>query len=187
MERVVTSSDVSDTATTADTPSWPEIVALVHRQMRSLVGPSRDLEDLTQIALERVVTSLGRFERRSELSTFLYRICAHVAIDHFRWWKRWLRRFEFGAEDQDAPAPPADAPSALVEAERTRRLHRALDRMAPGKRLVLTLSDFEELPASRVAEILQCPEGTIRSRLRQARSELARSLREDPLFAEEAS
>lgn len=53
-------------------PPWQEIVRMVRAQVRSLVGPSRDLEDLTQIALEQVVRALPRFESRCELSTFTY-------------------------------------------------------------------------------------------------------------------
>ncbi|CAN5722498.1 hypothetical protein BH11MYX4_BH11MYX4_66330 [soil metagenome] len=48
------------------------------------------------------------------------------------------------------------------------------------------LADFEELPASRIAEILECPESTVRSRLRHARAELADGVLADPVLREEA-
>lgn len=168
---------------------WDEVVEAVHVQMRSLVGPTADLEDLTQAALEQVVKSLERFEGRAALSTYTYRICAHVALNHWRWWRRWLRRFERArAGGDDAPEPADGAASAsdrLLLAERSRRLYAALDRLEPTRRLVLTLSDLEELPASRVAEILECPEPTVRSRLRKARQELYEALRGDQLFTKE--
>lgn len=126
---------------------WEQVVATVHQQMRSLIGPTRELEDLTQAALEQLVRSAGRFEGRAQLSTFTYRICVHVSLNHWRSWKRWLRRFERPNTDDGAGLEIADeragAPERLVEAERSRRLYAALDRLSPTKRLVLTLSDLE--------------------------------------------
>ncbi len=157
--------------------------------MRSIAGPTRDLEDLTQAALERVVKSLGtelRFEARAQLSTFVYRVCSGVAINHWRWWRRWGRRFDLGLDAASEPSnDPRAEPRESAEGERTRRLYALLDRMPAASRLVLTLCDLEELPASRVAEILECPEGTVRSRLRQARLDLALRVRKDPWFREE--
>lgn len=160
---------------------WPEVVTLVRRQMRSFVGAaSRDLEDLTQTALERIYRSADRFEGRAELATYTYRVCLRVAMNHWRWYKRWLRRFERTTETTPEPeASGQDAAEALAERERVLRLERALDRLAPQKRAVLTLCELEELPAARVAEIVGCPEPTVRSRLRQARIELATILRAD--------
>jgi RNA polymerase sigma-70 factor, ECF subfamily len=157
--------------------AWPEVVSLVRRQMRSFVGGSRDLDDLTQSALERIYRSVDRFEGRSEFATYTYRVCSRVALNHWRWYKRWLRRFESHDEPPEQPSD-VETEAALLERERYLRLERALDRLAPMKRAVVTLCELEELPASEVAEILGCPEPTIRSRLRQARIELARHLQE---------
>jgi RNA polymerase sigma-70 factor (ECF subfamily) len=155
--------------------------------MRSLVGPGhRDLEDLTQSALERVVVGLPRFEGRAELTTFTYRVCANVAMSHWRGWRRWLRRFRFWTEGDaalDVPAPD-DPRSATLEAERARRLHACLDRLTPAKRVCVTLADLEGIPSLRIAEILECPEATVRSRLRAGREELTAMLRRDALFSQ---
>ena len=165
---------------------WPEVVTLVRRQMRSLAGASSELDDLTQLALERLVRCESRFEGRSEFSTFSYRVCTRVAINHWRSWRRWLRRFELGSDTAPEPsAPGADVLSARHERERALRLHRLLDQLDPMKRIVLTLADLEELPASRIAEILECPEATVRSRLRLARAALARLLARESFFRDD--
>jgi DNA-directed RNA polymerase specialized sigma24 family protein len=77
-------------------PPWPDVVRTVRQQMRSLVGAHRDLDDLTQVALERLLRGISGFDGRSELSTFTYRICLRVAMNQWRGWRRWLRRFELG-------------------------------------------------------------------------------------------
>jgi RNA polymerase sigma-70 factor (ECF subfamily) len=178
---------VSDDARPVDIAlDWAAVVAQTRRQMRSLVGGARELEDLTQTALERICRSIERFEGRAEFATYTYRVCLRVALNHWRWYKRWLRRFE--RANENTPEPPAeglDARERVMERERLTRLEHALDRLSPIKRAVLTLCELEELPASRVAEILGCPEPTVRSRLRQARIDLAAILREDPWFKRE--
>jgi RNA polymerase sigma factor (sigma-70 family) len=179
LARLVAASHAMASARELD-HDWPELVATVHRQMRSVVGPGRDLEDLTQTALEQVLRGLERYEGRAALSTFTYRICAHVAMNHWRWWRRWLKKFELGLDGRPEPSASVGEPN-LVE-ERARRLRRALERLEPTRRLTLTLVDLEGKTAVAVAEILECPEPTVRSRLRQARIELAAILRQDPYF-----
>jgi RNA polymerase sigma-70 factor, ECF subfamily len=169
-----------------DTPArtipiaWPEVAVLVRRQMRSLVGVRsvRELDDLTQTALERICRSAERFEGRAQFATYTYRTCARVAINHWRWYRRFLRSFERATESTPEPvAEEADAVEQALERERLLRLERALDRLSANKRAVLVLCELEELPASRVAEILGCPEATVRSRLQRARVDLANVLK----------
>jgi RNA polymerase sigma-70 factor (ECF subfamily) len=167
---------------TSDGLWWDELVAVVHRQMRSLAGPSGDLEDLTQVALEQVVRAAPRFRGDAELTTFTYQVCVHVVMNRWRWWRRWTLRFHLGLPATE-PADTRSGPAHLViERERAERLYACLEHLSAAKRVVITLHDLEELPASRVAEIVGCPEPTVRSRLRTARRELADLLRLDPAF-----
>jgi len=159
---------------------WMEVVALVRRQMRSFVGPSRDLEDLTQTTLERICKNISRFEGRAQFATYTYQACSRVAINHWRWYKRWLRSFENRTDATPEPAAEGtDAAERLIERERLTRLERALEKLSANKRAVLTLCELEELPAARVAEILGCPEATVRSRLQRARADLAKILKDE--------
>lgn len=184
--RALSLAAVMGDAERADAVAWPEMVQTVHRQMRSLVGGGhRDLEDLAQAALERLVVALPRFEGRAELTTFTYRLCAHVAMDHWRGWRRWARRFQSWT-DRATELPAAGEPGDdCLASERARRLYACLERLSPAQRVCVTLADLEELPASRIAEILECPEPTVRSRLRAGRAELTAMLRRDPLFQDE--
>jgi RNA polymerase sigma-70 factor, ECF subfamily len=166
---------------------WPELVSLVRGTVLRIVGPSSDLDDLVQVALEKVVRGLDKFEGRAELTTYVYRIAANVALNHWRSWKRWLRRFDPTQESYDVPARAADAAAdeSLSAHERAMRVRALLDRLDAQKRIVLVLAEMEELPASRIAEILDCPEPTVRSRLRLARAKLAELAVADPFFRDE--
>jgi RNA polymerase sigma-70 factor, ECF subfamily len=167
-------------------PSWPELVSLVRAQVRSFVGPSAELEDLTQNALEQVLHAIDGFEGRSELSTFTYRIASRVVMNHWRSLRRYLKRFVLAFEDAPEPeAGRAGDPMLFVERQRAARLHHHLERLPADQRMVIVLADLEDLPASRIALIVDCPEPTVRSRLRRGRADLARRLARDPLFADD--
>jgi RNA polymerase sigma-70 factor (ECF subfamily) len=159
--------------------AWPEVVGTVRRQMTLIVGGrDADLDDLTQTALERLVRASGRFEERSDFATYAYRTCLRVVLNHRRWARRWLAHRESFAQEPSAEES-ADPVDDLVAAERCLRVRAALERMQPDRRTALLLSDVEDLPASRVAEIAGCPEPTVRSRLRAARAELSAALLRD--------
>lgn len=168
-------------------PSWAELVVLVRAQVRSLVGPTSDLEDLTQATLEQIVHALPRFEGRCELSTFTYSIASRIVMNHWRSLGRFFRRFVLGLDNVAEPvASTVGDADALVERQRVARLHVHLDALSADQRIVVVLADLEELPASRIAEILECPEATVRSRLKRGREALTKRLVRDPMFADDA-
>jgi RNA polymerase sigma-70 factor (ECF subfamily) len=79
-------------------------------------------------------------------------------------------------------APPARSPDRLVEqAEAFAELEAILARMKPKQRTVFVLFEVEELPLERIAEVLECPLETVRSRLRHARAEFERLRRQHGL------
>jgi len=83
-----------------------------------------------------------------------------------------------GGRDKEGVAEPTDAsefsqPSAGIErSEEEARLHAALNRLSPEHRTVLVLKDIEGQKYEEIAEVLNVPIGTIRSRLHRARLEL---------------
>src|SRR6476620_269585 len=93
-------------------PPWPELVSIVRGQVRSLVGPTRDLDDLTQATLEQVVRAMDRFEGRCETTTFTYRIASRVVMNHWRSLRRYLRWF---VPSDVEPISDSDDPLAIIE------------------------------------------------------------------------
>ena len=169
-------------------PAWPELVVMVRAQVRSLVGPTRDLEDLTQATLEQVVRALPRFEGRCELSTFTYAIASRIVMNHWRSISRYLRRFVLGIDDVPEQSDDADDDDdTMADRERAARLHHHLESLSADQRMVVVLCDLEELSAARVAEIVGCGEPTVRSRLKRGRAALAKKLVRDPLFVDDVS
>jgi len=164
-----------------------EVFELVYRQMRTLAG-RRDVDELAQAAAEQAIRGLARFEGRSQLSTWTYRICYLTVRKHDRWYRRWLRRFTLTA-DGTLPEPAADTQGGderLVARERLARLRSALDRLSTNRRTVVLLHDVEELSVGEIAAIVGATPAAVRSRLRDARKALAEGLRRDSYFGDEA-
>jgi RNA polymerase sigma-70 factor (ECF subfamily) len=140
-----------------------------------LLGPHADLEDLVQMAFIRVHRNLAAFEGRSRFSTWLYRICVHVAMDHLR--QRRRRREDLDATlGQDRADPDADPAREAMLGQARARLQAILARLKEDKRNVLVLHDIMEVPGEEIARMLGIPPATVRTRLFYARREMARLL-----------
>jgi RNA polymerase sigma-70 factor, ECF subfamily len=97
----------------------------------------------------------------------------HTAISHKRKQRIGLRLQ--GGEGLAEPADSSEASRpehAMEMAEEEKRVHAALNRLSPEHRLVLIMKDMEGQKYEDMAEVLQVPVGTIRSRLHRARLEL---------------
>jgi RNA polymerase sigma-70 factor, ECF subfamily len=165
------------------------IFGLVYRQMVTLAGRSSDLDDLAQTAAEQVLRSLDRFDGRSELATWTYRICQRTYLKQRRWYRRWLNRFLFW-EDSGRNEPRdrrPDQAQAIAQDERIARLWAALARLSPKRRVVVVLHDLEGLAVEQIAEIVSANPHTVRSRLRDGRAKLAAEVHMDPYFGLVAS
>jgi RNA polymerase sigma-70 factor (ECF subfamily) len=169
--------------------STPQLLLrLLYAQMRRLAGPRPDLDDLVQSAAERALKSWARYQGRSALSTWTWAVAYHVLLDHERWYRRWRRRFSYS---EDVALPEAQCAhhgeSIALQAERARRLQRALQSLPPAKRAVVVLHEFEGLSMREIASIVGANERTVRSRLHDAKQKLLALLRADPLFDPEVS
>jgi RNA polymerase sigma-70 factor (ECF subfamily) len=166
-----------------------QVYELIHRQMVTLTGGRhRDLDDLVQAAALEVVRAHSSFQGRAAFSTWTYRICYHTLLQQHRWYSRWLRRFSWSVDGSMPDQPDCSAPAdeELARSERIERLRDALARLSPKRRAVVVLRDLEGIGIAEIAAIVEANEHTVRSRLRDARKELARSLAKDPYFGDEA-
>jgi len=152
---------------------------MVYRSMRSLAGQhSVDLDDLVQMAAEQVMRSLPAFDRRSQLSTWVYVVSYRVLLRQRRWYRRWAARFSLGLEVHHEPMAEAPSQSQQLEArEQARRVRQLIGRLSEKYRAVVVLHDIEERSVAEIARIVASNELTVRSRLRDGRKQLAKLVR----------
>ena len=141
-----------------------------------LVDNAEDARDVVQEAFLSAYQSLGSFKGDSLFFTWLYRIAINSAISMKRK-QRSVLRLTSGLESGtlSEPADPSEATQpgrALEMAEDERRVHQALARLSAEHRTVLVLKDMEGRKYEEMAELLEVPIGTVRSRLHRARLEL---------------
>lgn len=149
-----------------------------------VAGNAEDAKDVVQEAFVQAFLKLESFQGASAFYTWLYRIAFNVAATHRR------RRASVRAAEQaaaadgllrgaDGSAHAADAPSDRLERdERCRQVRYAISQLAEEYRVVLVLREMEGYCYETIAEVLDLPVGTVRSRLHRARMQLREQLKE---------
>jgi RNA polymerase sigma-70 factor (ECF subfamily) len=147
----------------------------VARTLFHLVGQRPDLEDLIQETYLALLKAVKTFRGESAFRTFLYRVCANVALMQLRWWKR--RPEEQGGELPEV-ACSAASPEAQAQAREAQVLvARALSHLSAKKRVVFVFHELQGLGPEEIAEAVDASPNTVRSRLHHARLEFTEALR----------
>lgn len=156
--------------------------AMVVNLAARLLGEVEEARDVAQEVFLQVYRMLGRFEGRSSLKTWIYRIAVNQCHNRRRFWQR-RRRDREGPLDERllAPSLPSGSRAAspfdeAVRAERARGVQAALLRLPFEHRAVLVLREISGLSCAEVAAALGIPEGTVKSRLSRAREAMRRAL-----------
>jgi len=144
-----------------------------------LTGNAEDARDVVQETFLHAYQALDSFKGDALFFTWLYRIAFNTAVSQRRK-QRVALRISTGREDgAGEPADPSEFSHpghGLERADQERRVHQALQRLSPEHRAVLVLKDMEGQKYEAMAEVLQVPIGTVRSRLHRARLELRQLL-----------
>jgi RNA polymerase sigma-70 factor (ECF subfamily) len=157
----------------------------IHALCRRLAGNDADALDATQEALLAIVRGLPQFDGRAAFSTWTYRVATNACLDELR---RRSRRPRPGlAEEPDdgelafsqATAGPASRPFDDAAADRL-DVDAALAELSDEFRGAVVLRDLCQLDYAEIAEVLDIPPGTVRSRIARGRAQLARILGGNP-------
>jgi RNA polymerase sigma-70 factor, ECF subfamily len=164
------------------------IYSVVHR----ILADPADAADTTQEVFLKVFRGIKRFDGRSSLKTWMYRIAIHEASNQRRWWFRHKsRESSLEAEEyadsngnsrhsrrmEEAMADPAQSPFESMAHEEVRARVEAEIRMVPEPyRTVVVLRDIEQLSYEEIADVLETSLGTVKSRLMRGREALKKRL-----------
>jgi len=165
--------------------------------LRSL-GDPHEAEDLTQEAFVRAWQALPRFRGDARFRTWLYRIVANLCYNRLPHLRRELSALGDSAMDGAAihgadtgsgdpgegaianlPAGSSGDPLSRLEAQERRAfLHRQIEALPEGYRLLVTLRYQQELSYAEIAEVVDLPLGTVKTGLFRARQRLRQALQE---------
>ncbi len=164
-----------------------------------LVGHRELAEDLAQDTLVKIVQNIQRFDGRAKFSTWLYRITMNVCLSRLRAEK--VRRHSsldspgdrsgrvgtggtgWGGGADEGPSVGSsvrsrepDAGLGVESGEQRLHILEALDCLDAEQRAILVLRDTRDLDYDQIAEVLEVPVGTVKSRLFRARAALRQAL-----------
>ncbi|MGD0135884.1 MAG: sigma-70 family RNA polymerase sigma factor [Bryobacteraceae bacterium] len=165
--------------------AWEDLVKVHTRRVYSIcyrfTNSDTEAQDLTQDVFLRVFKNLRSFRSGEGLFVvWLTRLTRNLLIDHYR--RTRMERATESIEDQTSAleentAAIARTDGMLAGREASELLQAALQKLSPELRETVILRDLEELEYREIAQILNVPEGTVKSRLNRGRSELAKVLR----------
>ncbi len=149
----------------------PKIMNYLNRLIRN-----SEVEDLAQDVFMKIARALPNFKGESKLSTWIYKIATNTALDR-------MRSPEFKQTHQimaDEMLSPADGPEwhadggvpvveQLIETEMNQCIHSNIDDLPEKYRVVLSLSELQELKNREIAEILGTSLESVKIRLHRAR------------------
>lgn len=151
-----------------------ECSSLVVRVAYSVVRNQSDAEDVAQEAFLRAYRRMRDLRDRTRFRAWLVRLTWRLALD----WRRTARRRD-AREDAVARTSPrvGDAERDAVESQRQARLWAAIETLPEQLRLVLILAAIDGHTVRDVAQLVGVPDGTVKSRLFEARRQLQERLR----------
>jgi RNA polymerase sigma-70 factor (ECF subfamily) len=143
------------------------------------VGNAEDAKDVVQEAFVQAFVKLDTFQRASAFYTWLYRIAFNVAATHRRRRHTTLSVEQSHLQSGREPADDGEDPTErLQREERCRQVRQAIGELSDEHRAVLVLREIDGCCYETIAEMLDLPVGTVRSRLHRARLQLREQLRE---------
>jgi RNA polymerase sigma-70 factor (ECF subfamily) len=170
----LTDTELADAARSGDRRALDTLLERhaeqIHRICRRVLVDAEDARDATQEALVAVARGIGRYDGRAQFTTWMYRVATNAALDE----ARRRRRRPQPVDQVPEPAGPSDDVAKTV----TDRIviEAALGALAPDYRATIALREITGLEYAEIAQVLDIPIGTVRSRIARARAMLADTL-----------
>jgi RNA polymerase sigma-70 factor (ECF subfamily) len=168
-----------------DGSAWEEIVSSFSRRIFNLAyrftSNAEAAEDLTQEVFVRIYRTLDQFDpKQGDLTNWLMRLARNLIIDDYR--KRQRNPQDSIAEDVEDHIFHLRSVGGGQQNEMERRelcaqVQAGINKLPPDLRVCVILRDIEELSYQEIVDLLEIPEGTVKSRINRGRIELAKILR----------
>lgn len=149
--------------------------------VRRMLRDPEESADVSQEVFIKAFQAFGRFDGRSSLRTWLFRIAHNLCIDRVRRSARTpneARLDQFGEDDQPMEVSDHrwDPENIVLDGELAALVEVAVGSMSEKLRSVLLLHDREDMAYEEIAQALDLPVGTVKSRLFLARAHLQQAL-----------
>jgi RNA polymerase sigma-70 factor, ECF subfamily len=192
---VVTDEALVERTVRGDTHAYDELVVRWQRVIYNLVyrmlGKEHEAEEVCQDAFTAAYLNLKNFRREAKFSSWLYRIAINLSTSHLRKRQRtaWESLDEMREKGTMADleavqwnvGPRPSIEDHAIEQDRARRVRGAMDQLHPECRIVLILKEYHGLTFKEIAEVLNVPISTVKTRMYAGLSEMKKRLARDGL------
>lgn len=182
-----TDEELVAAAQSGDASAFETLVTRWERRIQAviyrLMGPGEDVRDLAQEAFFKAYRALGSFKREARFSSWLYQIAVNTCRDRMRRRRaRPLTSLDQIEETGERPAVSGPTALDLVESrDLSRRVAAAVAALPPEQREVIVLKEYEGLTFVEIAETLDLPVSTVKTRLYRGFGLLRERLERDGL------
>ena len=160
---------------------YDRYAAKLYRAAVAMLGSPQDAEDVVQETFLRAFRKRKEYRAIANFSTWLFTIAGNLAKSELRRRKRWrmfsLHKDEESDTGMDLPdethRPDTVTESSIADVH----IQQAISSLAENYRQVILLRDVEGMSYQEISEIVQCPVGTVKSRVNRARLKLQQKLR----------
>ncbi|HEY7821018.1 MAG TPA: sigma-70 family RNA polymerase sigma factor, partial [Vicinamibacteria bacterium] len=170
-----------------DEEAWRSFVGRFQKKVWNVAyqftGRADEAEELTQEIFLHLLSALRTFDASGSLPAWLQRVARNYSIDHYRKRRRERSLVVAGEESEELvavardPAASSDPHRALEEKDLAGWLRGVIDRLPSELGQAVILRDLQGMTYEEMAEMLQIPLGTVKSRINRGRLELARLLK----------
>jgi RNA polymerase sigma-70 factor (ECF subfamily) len=134
-----------------------------------------DAEDLVQETYVRAMKAIGKLRADSNIKSWLFTILRNIWLNQIRKRRNGPQMIETSGEEDivnDIVEPSKDAYETYVSNLEREQVRAAIDKLPVEFREIIVLREYEQLSYQEIADVLDCPAGTVMSRLARARSKL---------------
>ncbi len=151
--------------------------------VRGYVSDFQEAQDVTQEAFIKAYRALDKFRGDSSFYTWLYRIAVNTAKNHLVSKGRRLPESDIDVHDADfletaTTLRVVDTPERNLYCDEIEQvIHDVIQRLPDELRTAVMLREFDGLSYEEIADVMDCPVGTVRSRIFRAREAIDREIR----------
>ncbi|HEY4552714.1 MAG TPA: RNA polymerase sigma factor [Bacillaceae bacterium] len=149
-----------------------------------MVKNPQDAQDLVQEAFIKVYSQLGKYERKSSFSSWLYRVAINHCMDEFRKKHNRLQHVEMNEEK----APNTEHPEVVfLKKEKNRQLEKLIRTLPEEERWIILLRYVNELSYAEISELTGIPVSHVRNKLHRAKKKMRETVKREGGYFDELS
>lgn len=175
-------------AQNGDIEAFEEIVDLYQKLIYNIsfkmLGNTDDAMEASQEVFMRIYRSIKKFKFDSKFSTWIYRITTNLCLDIIRKNKVSIVSIDKNVQTNDGemirefPDDVHSVEDTVLRSEKIEIVRKTILLLKPEYRTVVILRDIQGLSYTEISELLEVPEGTVKSRINRGRNELKNILEE---------